>query len=121
LSGTWSDPYTGQRMTLTDLKDPAQARSIPIDHRVALGSAWRYGAAAWDDARRLVFANDLDNLQPVSEHSNESKSDLDAAAWRPPKAAQCDFATHYVAIKARYALAVDMSEKSALRQMLQTC
>lgn len=33
VAGTWTDPYTGQKMTFTNLHDPAQARAIPVDHR----------------------------------------------------------------------------------------
>lgn len=32
IAGTWTDPYTGQRMTFTNLHDAAQARAISLDH-----------------------------------------------------------------------------------------
>lgn len=32
VAGTWTDPYTGRRMTFTNLHDPVQARAIPVDH-----------------------------------------------------------------------------------------
>jgi Protein of unknown function (DUF1524) len=121
VSGTWSDPYTGQLMTFSNIKDPVQAQAIPIDHIVALAVGWRYGASMWSAERRLQFANDLDNLQPTSQRSNSSKGGLDAAAWRPRKAGQCAFASRYIVIKARYALPVDQSEKNALTEMLGTC
>ena len=92
-----------------------------MDHTVALAVFWRYGAKGWTDQQRLVAANDLDNLVPTSGTVNSSKGGLDAASWRPPKVAQCGFATRYVTIKARYKLGVDNSEKTALRQMLATC
>ena len=66
-------------------------------------------------------ANDLTNLVVTSSKINNSKGGLDAAAWRPPKAGQCGYATRYVTIKTRYRLGVDTSEKTALRQMLATC
>ena len=64
-AGTWTDPYTGQRRTFTNLKDPVQARQIPIDHIVALGVAHRYGARGWTAEQRLVFANYLQGDAPV--------------------------------------------------------
>lgn len=77
--GTWTDAYTGEQMTFTDLHDPAQARAIPVDHRVSLASAWRYGASKWNDRERLQFANDLDNLQPTTQRTNAAKGGDDAA------------------------------------------
>ncbi len=121
VAGTWRDAYTGQSLTFTNLRDPHQAQSIPIDHTVALAVFWRYGARDWTDQQRLVAANDLTNLVVTSSKVNSSKGGLDAAAWRPPKVTQCGYATRYVTIKARYQLGIDVSEKTALRQMLTTC
>jgi hypothetical protein len=121
VAGTWTDPYTGQLLTFTDLTQTDQAQQIPIDHVVALALAYRYGASTWTAERRLAFATDLSNLQPTSRSSNLAKSDRDAAAWRPTAPFQCAYATRYVRVKATYALAVDRSEKMALVDMLTTC
>lgn len=121
IAGTWIDPYTGQAMTFTDVKDQQQAQQIPVDHAVALASVWRYGARDWTAERRLRFATDLMNLQPTSRAVNSAKSDRDAAAWRPRKPFQCAYATRYIAVKAKYTLPVDRSEKAALTDMLHTC
>ena len=45
-TGTWTDPYTGQRRTVTNLIDPVQTRQIPIDRLagavdLSLNQAWR--------------------------------------------------------------------------------
>ena len=121
VAGTWLDPYTGSSMTFTDVKDPEQAQQIPVDHVVALASAWRYGARHWTDERRLQFATDLDNLQPTSRAVNSAKSDRDAAGWRPKRPFQCAYASRYIAVKVEYGLPVDRSEKAALKQMLDNC
>ncbi len=121
VAGTWRDAYTGELLEFTDLRDSAQAQQIPIDHVVALALAHRYGARAWSPDRRREFANDLDNLQPAARLTNLSKSDDDAAAWRPAAPYQCAYATRYVTIKHRYALAVDLAEKRALQEMLTRC
>ncbi|HKN38705.1 MAG TPA: hypothetical protein VJ456_06320, partial [Acidimicrobiia bacterium] len=51
LSGDWLSAWDGRTFT-----DPAK---LQIDHVVPLAEAWDSGAAAWDAARRLAFANDL--------------------------------------------------------------
>jgi hypothetical protein len=121
LAGSWHDPYTGRTLRFTDLKDLGQAQAIQIDHLVPLAEAWVSGARRWSGDRREVFANGLDELLAVDGPTNTSKSDDDPAAWRPRKGYQCTYARHWIATKARYRLAVDPSEKSALEQMLGYC
>lgn len=121
LAGTWTDPYTGARLTFTDLKDQSQAQAIQIDHVVALAEAWVSGASSWRDRRRLRFANDLDGLVASSGPVNASKGASDPAAWRPKKAYQCSYASRWIQVKHRWGLAVDESESRALVEMLGTC
>lgn len=121
VAGTWIDPYTGKALTFTNVKEQQQAQRIPVDHVVALASAWRYGARDWTDEQRLQFATDLDNLLPTSRAVNSAKSDKDAAGWRPKRPFQCAYATRYIAVKVKYALPVDQQERAALRQMLANC
>ena len=121
LAGTWHDPYTGRTLTFTDLKDLHQAEAIQIDHIVPLAEAWVAGARGWTHDRRETFANDLDELLAVDGPTNMSKGDGDPAAWRPRQAFQCTYARRWIAIKARYRLAVDPSEKTALDDMLGYC
>lgn len=121
LAGTWTDLYSHQQMTWTDLKEPAQAERLPLDHIVSLAGAWRYGARNWTSDKRLQLANDPLNLTATTAKINSAKSDHDPAAWTPPKVGQCDYATRYIAVKARYRLPVDRSEKKALGRLLNTC
>ena len=121
LAGTWHDPYTGRTLRFTDLKDLRQAEAIQIDHVVPLAEAWVSGARGWSRDRREVFANDLGELLAVDGPTNMSKGDGDPAAWRPRKGYQCAYARRWIAVKLRYALAVDPSEKAALEQMLGYC
>jgi hypothetical protein len=121
LAGTWVDPYTGRRLTFTDLKEPAQAEAIQIDHLVPLAEAWASGASRWDDERRKEFANDLAELLAVDGPTNASKGDDDPAAWRPRKAFQCTYAVRWIATKSRWELAVDRSERRALKELLGYC
>lgn len=121
LAGTWHDPYTGRTLHFTDLKDLHQAEAIQIDHVVPLAEAWVSGARTWSRDRREAFANDLHELLAVDGPTNMSKGDGDPAAWRPRKGFQCAYARRWIAIKTRYALAIDPPEKSALEQMLGYC
>lgn len=121
LAGTWTDPYSGERITLTDAKQPDQAQAVQIDHIVALSVAWRYGAKGWNAERRTAFANDLTNLVASGGASNQAKGGSDAAQWRPVKQAHCGFAVRYIAVKAAYDLPTDTTEREALEDMLGTC
>jgi hypothetical protein len=121
LAGTWVDPYTGQTLVFTDLKDPRQAEAIQIDHLVPLAEAWASGASRWDAGRRSQFANDLAELLAVDGPTNAGKGDDDPAAWRPRKAFQCPYAVRWIGTKSRWDLAVDRPERRALRQMLGYC
>lgn len=121
MAGSWVDPYTGATVTFDDLKDPAQAQAIQIDHVVPLAEAWRSGASEWNPARRERFANDPTGLVAADGESNASKGSSDPAAWLPRKRYQCLYARRWVGVKARWDLAVDDSEVRALGQMLDRC
>ncbi len=121
LAGTWIDPYTGATLTFDDLKDPAQAQAIQIDHVVPLAEAWISGAAAWTDERRREFANDLTVLLAVDGPTNAGKGADDPAAWRPRKEFQCAYARRWIRAKHHYDLTVDASEVRALEEMLGYC
>ena len=113
-SGWWSS-YDRRVFTNDD--------EIEVDHVVSLKEAWISGASAWDDAKREVFANDLDGeLLAVSADSNGKKSGSDVAEWRPKfRSAWCDLAARVVKTKSKWGLTVDPSEKSRLAEMLGTC
>ncbi|CAB4750340.1 unannotated protein [freshwater metagenome] len=121
LAGTWVDPYTGARLVMTDMKDPAQAQAVQIDHVVPLAEAWRSGASGWSAARREAFANDLGVLVASGGPTNAAKGDDDPAAWLPRARFQCAYVLRWVAVKDAWDLAVDDSEDAALRRVLAQC
>lgn len=121
LAGTWVDPYNGATLRFTDLKQQKQSQALQIDHMVPLAEGWRSGADKWTPARRLAFANDPENLTPVTGSANASKGDLDPAAWKPKGAYQCTYAARFIGIKTKYQLSIDPPEKKALTQMIATC
>jgi hypothetical protein len=115
--GAWSSAYDSLLFS-----DPAK---LDIDHFVPLAEAWDSGAYAWDAARRERFANDLGDarsLIAVSAASNRSKSDQDPAEWLPPEEGyRCTYASTWIAVKARWGLAVDGVERAALESLLGGC
>lgn len=121
VAGTWIDLYSGRSMTWSNLKDTAQAESLPIEHIVSLAEAHRDGAKDWTRQRRVAFANDELNLTPTTAALNSSKSDKGPADWTPPVAGRCAYATRYIAVKDRYRLPVDPKEKDALHLLLKSC
>jgi hypothetical protein len=121
VAGTWTDLYSGRSMTWANLKDTAQAESLPIDHIVSLAEAHRDGAKDWTRERRVEFANDVLNLTATTAALNSAKSDKDPADWTPPVAGRCAYATRYIAVKDHYRLPVDPEEKDALHRLLKRC
>ncbi|MCB0962361.1 MAG: HNH endonuclease [Acidimicrobiales bacterium] len=115
--GRWRSAYDG-----VETDDPAD---LQIDHLVPLSDAWRSGAATWSYERRHAFANDLvepETLIAVTGHTNQSKGDRSPDEWLPPdRAAWCDYAAAWVAVKLRWGLSVTGPEKSTLVSVLSGC
>lgn len=123
LAGTLLDPYSGRRITWTRGYATASGpNGVDTDHVVALGNAWRSGAAALTPDRRLQLANDPLNLLSVSATLNRAKGDAGADEWLPPlRTAQCPYVARQIAVKARYGLAVTPEEHTAMRRVLARC
>lgn len=117
LSGALADPYTGQRIYF---RRGGGRQLVDIDHRVALGNAWRHGAAAWSTDKRRDFANDPMNLVAVSASQNRSKGDKGAEAWLPPSG-RCDYVRRQITVKKAYGLSVSPDERRAMQSVLTGC
>lgn len=114
-TGEWFSYY--DRMTWTDDLD------VDIDHLVALAEAWDSGAKRWTGGTRKRFANDLGDaraLVAVTDDVNATKSDQDPADWLPAFG-QCRYLGSWVAIKLRWRLAVDATERQALLDRAASC
>ena len=81
-TGLLADPYTGK--TIDFVRGVKTSSAVQIDHVVALGDAWRTGAAKWTAKKRLSYANDRVVLLAVDGPQNEAKGDDDASEWLPP-------------------------------------
>jgi len=116
VTGRWYSYYDGKTWT-----KPAH---VDTDHVVPLAEAWRSGAKnqKWTAARRQAYANDLGyaySLQAVTDNVNQSKGDRDPAQWLPPRAAaRCTYAVRWSAIKYRWHLTMDRTEKAAVGRLL---
>jgi Protein of unknown function (DUF1524) len=120
LRGVLKDPYTGKLIRF--VRGVATSAAVQIDHVVALGDAWRTGAAKWTAALRLAYANDPDVLLAVDGPANGAKSDGDAAEWLPPRQAfDCRYIARQIAIKTKYGLWLTPSERDAMAARLQSC
>jgi hypothetical protein len=113
--GRWFSYY--DRVSWTD-----QSR-IDIDHMVPLAEAWDSGARTWSSSTRQAFANDLGDgrsLVGVTDSVNQAKGDKDPAAWMPTYD-KCRYVREWVAVKLRWRLTVDTSERAALRSQASGC
>ena len=117
VTGAWTSYYDG--VTTTD------ASTLDVDHLVPLAEAWRSGAATWNPAQRVAFANDLGfapALVAVTASSNRAKGDSDPAAWLPPAPdARCRYIAQWVEVKYRWHLGVDPRERDALAAQAAGC
>lgn len=118
LSGDLADPYTG-----TSVRYVRGGKSeVDIDHIVALSDAWQKGAAGWEFAQRVAFANDPLNLEPVDASANRQKGDGDAATWLPSnKAYRCGYVARQVAVKTKYDVWVTTAELDVMTRILDMC
>ncbi len=116
-AGLWFDPYTG--LTFVDPGD------VDIDHLVPLKEAHQSGAHAWDNDKRRLYTNDLDNpghLISVDDGTNQSKGHKDPAEWLPPNENfHCAYVMAWVHVKRTWQLSVDADEAEVIRDVLAGC
>ena len=116
-AGEWHDPYLDSLIT-----DPSM---IDIDHFIPLAEVHRSGGAKWDASTRFSFGNDLSEngiLIPVSASANRSKGDRDPANWLPPNEAyHCQYVNRWVALKSKWRLTMDFSERQAVTDIQEEC
>ena len=115
--GKWISKYDGVVFV--------SPKQMDIDHMVPLAEAWASGAFKWSASTREAFANDLGysrSLIGVSASSNRSKSDKDPYLWMPPKGAfACQYVDDWIAVKYRWGLSVDSTERADLLRKIVNC
>ena len=109
---------TGKWLSLYDHVTWTNASDVDIDHVVALSEAWKSGAFTWSSSRRIAYANDISvpwTLRAVTDNVNVFKGDKDPSAWIPSyRAAVCTYLADWVAVKLRWGLSVDTTEKLSI-------
>lgn len=117
-TGILNDPYTGSRIVF-DRDDPM---AVQIDHVFPLAAAWDAGAAAWDEDRRLAFANDPSNLLASDGPTNMSKSDSTPSEWLPPNSGyQCTYLHRYLNVADEYGLTITTEDAETTRRVGRGC
>ena len=95
---------------------------MDIDHIVPLAHSYRTGGANWTRNQKRTFANDPENLLPVDDATNQSKSDKSPVDWKPPlKTYWCEYAKKWKRIKTKYSLHISTLEDRNLHLMEKTC
>lgn len=114
-TGRWYSYYDGRTWTSDD--------DVDIDHFVALAEAWDSGARRWTTGTRNRYANDLGDrrtLIAVTDNVNQSKGDQDVAEWLP-ELNRCRYVREWVAVKLRWQLSVDRTERRRLLPLADGC
>jgi hypothetical protein len=115
--------YTGRWFSYYDKVSTTDPGTFDIDHLVPLGEADPSGAYRWTSGTKERYANDLGDprsLVAVTAHSNRSKSDQDVAEWEPDHG-KCRYVASWLAVKIRWHLTVDRTEKRAILDRIDAC
>jgi Protein of unknown function (DUF1524)/Excalibur calcium-binding domain len=117
------DVRRGRWFSYYDRRTWRNSGDVDIDHLVALAEAWDSGAKRWRAGTRNRYANDLGDrrsLVAVTDNVNMSKSDRDPADWLP-RFGKCRYVREWTAVKLRWSLRVDRTEKRALQRRANRC
>lgn len=106
-TGQWKDPYTGQTFET--------AKEVEIDHLIPVAEAYRSGAWAWSQERRVEFYNDTSLLVIASGAANSTKRDKDPSKWLPPDTSYAlEYIKRWARGKVKYGLTADEEENAYL-------
>ena len=105
-------PYTRTRITNVGPGD-----GLDREHIVALAEAWDSRPPGFQGSTLRRIAEDHDNLTLATASANRSKSDRDAAEWRPEYNGAW-MAYQVVEVKREYDLSVDPAERDWLERLL---
>jgi len=77
IRGLWQCRYTGLWFW--------NSRKLDVDHIIPLKYADEHGGASWSARKKEQFANDLENLIPVSAGANRGKGARGPTEWLPTR------------------------------------
>ncbi len=113
----------GRWVTTFDNRTHTSATTVQIDHLIPVHEAWGSGARAWTQARRIAFYNDLGygpSLNAQTGTVNASKQASGPEQWMPPLN-HCSYIAQWIAVKTRWGMTVDSTEKAALIAHADRC
>lgn len=114
---------TARWVTGWDNRTHYYASEVQIDHTVPVHEAWGSGARYWSQARRVAFYNDLGDLRSLNAQTaalNSAKQAKGPESWMPP-VNKCTYIGQWIAVKIRWGLRVDSTEKAALVRWADAC
>ncbi len=118
-------PCKGIRIKRLSLLKYSFIAIVQIDHIVPLKEAYESGTKNWTKAKRVLYANDLENpghLLAVHGPTNGSKGFKDPEEWLPPnKKFHCAYVRMWTRIKVKWGLTMDQREADAIRAEIGTC
>lgn len=117
------DIQQGKWFSYYDHATTKDSTNFDIDHLVPLAEAWDSGAKHWSADTRERYANDVGDprtLVAVSASANRSKGDRDPAEWLP-QYSHCQYLRQWVAVKIRWSLTTDTTERRELRSLGSEC
>jgi hypothetical protein len=113
-SGKWYGSYTDIFFY--------HSSQLDIDHVVPLSWAASHGAIKWSKKKKRQFANDIDNLIPVSRAENRKKGALGPEKYLPPNQKfHCDYIGKFKNIVSKYELNLDKKEVTVLKRLTDSC
>lgn len=100
--------------------------SLSVANFVTAREAWQSGAWSWNASKRQSFINDRADrtmLALVRAGSAQRRGDQDPAGWMPTtNNSRCAYLRNWVAVKARWGLAMDQREFSTVKTaFMQQC
>ena len=115
--GVWIGRYDGLRHR--------GVVGLAVERMIPLAEAWQSGARRWSAAKRRVFANDLGyrpSLVVLSTTMRSERGDQEPQDWVPDGSPRrCRYLARWVAVKFRWGLAVDPTERDVLTNALADC
>lgn len=114
VSGKWIGLYTKNTYT--------KASDLDIDHVVPLKEAHLSGGDSWSKVKKMIFANDRDNLIAVDKRQNRQKGFKDPSKWLPLNTdGHCRYIRKWTFLKLKYNLTLDNKEIEVVRNLFKKC
>ncbi len=113
-SGTWVDPYTGNK--IKDKEDATVDFIIPID---VVNSS---GGSDWTSEKKREYSNDTSALLVMSKKTQKEKGSKTIKDFSPKgKVEKCTLAKNYISVASKYSLNIDKKDKEALDKIITSC